>query len=83
MCIPLPFQIAALLADDMGIVTLGDVSETVSLEMIEDAHVGDFVILHGKLALTKLDKDEALEMLAAIGADQSSTAHGDRAVPLA
>lgn len=72
MCIPLPFQIAEMLPDEMGVVTLGYISETVSLEMIEDACVGDYVILHGKVALTKLDRDEALEMLAELGASGRS-----------
>lgn len=77
MCMPLPFQIVELLPDDMGVVTFGEFTETVSLEVIDDARVGDFVILHGKIALTKLDKDEALEMIAEIGADQNSAAQGN------
>jgi hydrogenase expression/formation protein HypC len=66
MCLPLPFQVAELLDNDMARVTLGDVSEIVSLEMIEDAHVGDYVILHGTCALTKLDVEDARELLVQI-----------------
>ncbi len=69
MCAPLPFQIVELLPDEMAVVKLGMVSETVTVEVIDDPRVGDFVILHGKVALTKIDVDEAHEMLAQIGAD--------------
>ncbi len=68
MCAPLPFQIVELLPDEMAVVQLGKVSETVTVEVIDDPRIGDFVILHGKVALTKIDEDEAQEMLAQIGA---------------
>ena len=68
MCLPLPFQVAELLDDDMARVTLGDVTEIVSLELIEDARVGDYVILHGTCALTRLDAADAQDMVAQLGA---------------
>ena len=70
MCAPLPFQIVELLPDEMAIVKLGSVSETVTVEVFDDPHVGNFVILHGRVALTKIDADEAQEMRAKIGANQ-------------
>lgn len=69
MCAPLPFQIVELLPDEMATVKLGNVTETVTVEVIDDPRIGDFLILHGKVALTKIDPDEALEMLARLGAE--------------
>lgn len=68
MCAPLPFQIVELLPEQMAIVKLSDAVEEISVEEIDDPQVGDFVILHGKVALTKIDLDEALELLAELGA---------------
>ncbi len=69
MCAPLPFQIVELLPDEMAIAKLGEVTERVTVEVIDEPRVGDFVILHGRIALTKIDPDEALDMLAQIGAE--------------
>lgn len=50
------------------------------VEEIDDPQLGDFVIIHGKIALTRIDPEEALEMLAGLGA-QAPVAPGAR--PLA
>ncbi|WP_298355373.1 HypC/HybG/HupF family hydrogenase formation chaperone [Rhodoblastus sp.] len=68
MCAPLPFQIVELLPEQMAIAKLGDSVEKITVEEIDDPQVGDFVILHGKVALTKIDPDEALKLLAELGA---------------
>lgn len=44
---PLPFQIVELLPDQMAVMKWGNVSETVTVEAIDDSRIGDFVILHG------------------------------------
>lgn len=80
MCAPLPFQIIELLPDEMAVVKLGNIRETCTVEVIDDPKVGDFLILHGRIALTKIDPDEALEMLAAIGAEGQWPARAECAV---
>ncbi len=67
MCLAIPVRIAEILPDDMAKVSLGGVTKTVSLALVENIDVGDYVILHVGFALTKLDAREAektLEMLA-------------------
>ncbi len=67
MCAPLPFQIVELLPDEKALVKVGDYSEEAILSVIDEPQVGDFVILHGKIAVAKIEPQEALEMLAGLG----------------
>jgi len=64
MCLALPIRVEALLADDMARVTLGGVSKTVSIALVEDVRVGDYLLIHVGFALTRLDPDEAERTLA-------------------
>ena len=71
MCLAIPARIEQLIAEDSAIVNLGGVRKEVSLALVEDAAVGDYVIVHVGYALQKLDQDEAertLEMFAEMGA---------------
>ncbi|ABQ34200.1 Hydrogenase expression/formation [Bradyrhizobium sp. BTAi1] len=52
-----------LLADDMAIVSIDGVSKEVSVALIEEIAVGDYVILHVGHALAKIDPEEARETL--------------------
>ena len=69
MCQPLPFQIVELLPDEKAVVKVGDYTEEAILEVIDDPRIGDFLILHGKIAVAKIDPQEALEMLAGLGVE--------------
>ncbi len=64
MCLAVPARVSALLPDNRATVSLGGVSSTCSLELVEDVAVGDYVILHVGYALSKLDPDEAARTLA-------------------
>jgi hydrogenase expression/formation protein HypC len=59
MCLAIPIRVEALLPGDMARVTLGGVSKVVSIALVEDVRVGDYVLLHVGYALTRLDPDEA------------------------
>jgi hydrogenase expression/formation protein HypC len=62
--------VTELLDGDMARVTLDGVGKTVSLALVEDVRVGDYVILHVGYALNKLDPEEAehtLRLLAEAG----------------
>jgi hydrogenase expression/formation protein HypC len=67
MCAPLPFQIVELLPDEKALVKVGDYTEEAIVGVIDDPQVGDFLILHGKIAVAKIEPQEALEMLAGLG----------------
>lgn len=64
MCLAIPIRVEALLANDMARVTLGGVSKTVSIALLEGVRVGDYLLIHVGFALTRLDPDEAARTLA-------------------
>ena len=64
MCLAMPTQVVELLPNDEAIVDLDGVRKTVSLALVEDVQVGDYVILHVGFALQKLDIEEAEATLA-------------------
>jgi hydrogenase expression/formation protein HypC len=64
MCLALPARITEIHDEDTATVTLGGVRKQVSLALIEDAAVGDYVVVHVGYALSKLDPAEAERTLA-------------------
>ena len=64
MCLAIPVQVTELLDGEMARVTLDGVQKVISLALVEDVHVGDYVILHVGYALNKLDPEEAEKTLA-------------------
>ncbi len=70
MCLAIPARIEALTTLDNAIVNLDGVRKEISLALVDDAAVGDYVIVHVGYALQKLDQEEAertLEMFAELG----------------
>jgi len=70
MCLAIPARIEELTAGDNAIVDLGGVRKEISLALVEDVAVGDYVIVHVGYALQKLDREEAertLELFAEMG----------------
>jgi len=64
MCLAIPVKVEKLGAGDTAIVDLGGVKKEISLALLSDVQVGDYVILHVGYALTKLDPEEAERTLA-------------------
>ncbi|MBI4984754.1 MAG: HypC/HybG/HupF family hydrogenase formation chaperone [Rhodocyclales bacterium] len=73
MCLAIPARVAELLDGDGAIVDLGGVRKEVSLALVADVAVGDYVIVHVGYALNKLDPEEAAKTLA-LFAEMSATA---------
>lgn len=72
MCLALPVKVIELGAGDTAIVDLGGVRKEISLALLDDVNVGDYVILHVGYALSKLDPDEAAKTLALFAALDAS-----------
>ena len=68
MCLAIPARIVELLPDGAGRVDLGGVRKTVSLQLVDEVVVGDYVIVHVGYALTRLDPEAAARTLAAFAA---------------
>jgi hydrogenase expression/formation protein HypC len=64
MCLALPVKVVELGAGETAIVDLGGVRKEISLALVDDVNVGDYVILHVGYALSKLDPEEAEKTLA-------------------
>lgn len=59
MCLAIPVCVEELVADDSAIVNLGGVRKEISLALVDDVALGDYVIVHVGYALQKLDQAEA------------------------
>ena len=64
MCLAIPVKVVELGKGDTAIVDLGGVRKEISLALLTDVQVGDYVILHVGYALSKLDPEEAERTLA-------------------
>lgn len=64
MCLAIPACVEQLVAEGSAIVNLGGVRKEVSLALVDDVAVGDYVIVHVGFALQKLDPEEAARTLA-------------------
>lgn len=64
MCLAIPAEVTKILPDDMAVVSIDGVSKEISVALIEDLAVGDYVIIHVGYALTKIDPEEAKHTLA-------------------
>ena len=74
MCLALPARIVELRENEFGVVDLGGVCKEISLAMVDDVQVGDYVIVHVGYALSKLDTEEAeatLRLFAELGEVQA------------
>ncbi len=72
MCLAIPARIVALGENDQATVDVGGVRKEVSLALLEQAAVGDYVIVHVGYALNRIDPDEAektLQLFAEMGGD--------------
>ncbi|WP_374384224.1 HypC/HybG/HupF family hydrogenase formation chaperone [Dongia sp.] len=78
MCLALPAQIVALEPDgESAVVALGGVRKRISLALIEEPQVGEFVLVHVGYALHKISAEEAertLALMAEIGLDAEADA---------
>lgn len=64
MCLAIPAKVVKLRDDGLADIELEGVIKEVSLDLVDDIAVGDFVIVHVGYALAKLDAVEAERTLA-------------------
>lgn len=64
MCLAVPARVTQVLDGDMAKVEVGGVLKDVSLALVDDVAVGDYVILHVGFALSRLEPEEAAATLA-------------------
>ena len=64
MCLALPARVVELLPGQRAVVDLGSVRKEVSIDLVDDAQVDDYVIIHVGYAIGKIDPEEAARTLA-------------------
>lgn len=64
MCLAIPARVTKLMDGGMALADVGGVSRPVSLSLVDDVKVGDYIIVHVGFALSKLDPEEAAKTLA-------------------
>ena len=64
MCLAIPARVVELLPGMRAIVDLSGVRKEVSIDLVDDAQVGDYVIIHVGYAIGKIDPAEAERTLA-------------------
>lgn len=65
MCLAMPAQVVEISENgEQARVSLGGVLKEVSLALVEDVQVSDYVLLHVGFALNKLSEEEAHKTLA-------------------
>jgi len=63
MCLAIPSKITKI-ENNMAVIDVDGVRRQTSLLLVEDAQVGDYVIVHAGFAISKIDEQAALETLA-------------------
>ena len=62
MCLAIPAKIMNM-EDGMGTVDMAGVQKKVSLILLEDVQVGDYIIVHAGFGIHKIDEEVAMESL--------------------
>ena len=65
MCIAIPSKIVNI-ENEIGTIDVEGVKRKVSLQLLDDAKVGDYVIVHAGFAIDKIDELEAHRSLKTI-----------------
>ena len=67
MCLAIPAKVVQKLENDQALVEVGGVRNRISLMLVEDVTVGDYVIVHVGFAIARLNAEEAAKSLALFG----------------
>ena len=63
MCLAVPAQVVEIQGDLTATVNLSGVSRQIAIDLVPDAKVGDYVIVHVGFAIQRLDEAEAQQTL--------------------
>jgi len=62
MCLAIPAKIIEI-ENEMGTIDMDGTQREVSLLLLENAEIGDYVFVHAGFAIHKIDETEAMESL--------------------
>ncbi len=61
MCIALPMKILEILPERRAVVSFDGVERRISLRLLEDCQVGDYVLIHAGYAIERISQADAAE----------------------
>ncbi len=76
MCLAIPSKIVKI-ENNIGTIDVDGVKRKTSLLLLEDAEVGDYVIVHAGFAIHKIDEQVAMESLKILRETLSLVERGD------
>jgi hydrogenase expression/formation protein HypC len=79
MCLAIPARVTEILDDGMARISLDGVTKVVSVALVDDVCVGDYIVLHVGYALAKIDEAEAERTLALLREAAGSLAGAETA----
>ena len=63
MCLAIPYKVLEITERRTGIIEIGSLRQEITLALIPDVNVGDWVLVYCGAATTKVDEEEAGEIL--------------------
>ena len=63
MCLAIPMKVVEFIPPDRAIVESEGISMEISIGLVENVNIGDYVIVHTGFALEIIDNKEAVETL--------------------
>ena len=64
MCLAIPAKVVQITSDsENAVVSIGGVHKTVSLALVNEVEVNDYLLVHVGFALSKIDPDQAQKTL--------------------
>jgi hydrogenase expression/formation protein HypC len=64
MCLAIPARVVEILDDAMARIDMDGVSKIISVALVDELAIGDYVVVHVGYALSKIDPGEAERTLA-------------------
>lgn len=61
MCIALPMKVLEILPERRAVVSFDGVERRISLRLLEDCQVGDYVLIHAGYAIERISQADAAE----------------------
>lgn len=59
MCLAIPAEVIEIEENDLAVVEAGGAKKRISLSLVDDARVGDYVLVHAGFAIEIVDEREA------------------------
>ena len=59
MCLAIPAEVVEIQENDLAVVEAGRAKKLISLSLVDDVRVGDYVLVHAGFAIDIVDEQEA------------------------